>query len=388
MRRLKKDWISSYLDYSKNTEPRRSYRQWVAISTVASVLQRKVYFQLGSECWYPNFYIILTGPPASCKGTAMRPAREFLDRKGIAIAADESTREKLIKRLYNTSTVRLEDGQHQRFHSAITINASELTVFLKAGDTNMLSMLCKWFECEDKYEYDTITHGMQDIPNIWVNLIGATTPRLLQTALPPNAFGTGLISRMLFICEDNKDRIVIYPTLDERLEEDLMIDLDAIGLLSGQFKVAEGTPDVWDIYTKWVYKMEEDPPIKDQRLLDCNQRQRVHFWKLCMVHSASRGDDMKITIEDAQSSIELLRVVQYKMPMAFAGIGENPLAGVQAQVMTLLMTKKTVHVQELMKMHYQDVTVDQMCEILGTLAAMKFCSYDRTNNIVHYTQED
>ncbi len=46
MARQLDDWLSSYLDYTENTEPPKSYNTWVAISTIAAVLKRKCYIKL------------------------------------------------------------------------------------------------------------------------------------------------------------------------------------------------------------------------------------------------------------------------------------------------------------------------------------------------------
>lgn len=384
MARKYNDWIVAYLKYTENTEPRDSYKLWTAISTIASVLQRKVYLNWGSETWFPNFYIVLTGPPAARKGTAMKPARQLLNRLGIKIAADESSREKLIDTL-KQSTVRtdLPNGKI-RMDSPLTIQATELTVFLKSGDTSMLSTLCKWFDCEGRYQYDTLSRGMADIPNVWVNLIGATTPRLLQSTLPVDAFGSGFISRTLFVYEDNKARSIIYPSLVTDMEDELLLDLERIGLMKGQFKIAQSEPDIIQEYGKWYIETDANPVITDPRLLDCNQRQQMHMWKICMVLSASRSNDFIITLEDFYKAKDMITRLLERMPRAFAGIGTNPLAGVQAQIMTLLERKKAVHVVELTKMFYNDVSMDQLSEILATLAQAQFLIYDKKNCIVKY----
>ena len=59
------NWIDAYLDYTEKTEPRKSYRLWAGLSTIAAVLQRKCYMRVGSEIFYPNLYVVLTGPPAA-----------------------------------------------------------------------------------------------------------------------------------------------------------------------------------------------------------------------------------------------------------------------------------------------------------------------------------
>jgi len=378
------DWIDSYMKYTANTEPRESFRLWSAISTVASVIQRRCYLTWGSEVWYPNFYIILTGPPASRKGTAMRPARRLLERIGIKLAADESSRQKLINRMEESSILDQDNRGRPYMHSSITINATELTVFLKADDRAMLDMLCKWFDCESHFEYETITRGVQSITNVWANLLGATTPTLLQSSLPPDAFGSGFISRTLFIYEDNKERMIIYPSLDHTIEEAILIDLEEISTLTGQFKLQKSDRDIVEAYTTWRIQQEKDPPIKDPRLLNYNQRQPMHLWKLCMISSVSRSNDLVITFEDFERASKLLRSIETKMPMAFVGIGQNPLAGVQAQVMREIQHKKAIAGTSLMKMFMQDVSQQQMAEIIGTLAHTGFCTYDRTNNLIIY----
>lgn len=384
------DWIEAYLRYVKNTEPRTSYKLWTAVSTIASVLQRKVFLNWGSEIWYPNFYIILTGPPAARKGTAMRPARRLLDSIGIRIAADEGSREKLIDSLHSSTKTIDGVGDIPMYHSALTINASELTVFLKSADNSMLSMLCKWFDCEDKYVYDVFKRGTQDIPGVWVNLLGATTPRLLQSALPIDAFGSGLISRTLFVYEDNKAKSIIYPNLDMRMTDDLTLDLEQMGLLRGQFKLAQPINgiDIIEEYGKWYLQCDANPIIKEQRLLDCNQRLQMHMWKLCMVLSASRSDDMIITISDFEKSKQMVTDLMRKMPRAFSGIGSNPLAAVQAQIITLMEQRKAMHISDLMNMFYNDVSEIELSQILGTLNMMHFITYDRKNNVIRLNEEE
>ena len=177
MNRRVHNWIDGFLDYTDNTEPRVSYRKWVAISTIASVLQRKCYLKWGRETFYPNMYIVLVGPPAARKGTAMREGKQFLNAIGVEVSADESSRQKLVQSLkQNAAGEASPDGKGMTHHASITIYSTELTVFLGYESKELLSMLCKWFDCEERYVYDTIQRGREEIPNVWANLLGATTP--------------------------------------------------------------------------------------------------------------------------------------------------------------------------------------------------------------------
>ena len=378
MARILPDWIEGYLEYTDNTEPPYSYRIWMAISTIAAVLQRKCWFSLGSELWYPNFFIILTGPPVARKGTAMRPALQLMKECGVSFAADEGSRQKLIARLEKAKTFFRDPTLG--YHSSITIAATELTVFLKRNEEDMLSMLQKWFDCEDQYTYDTYAHNEQHILNIWVNIIGATTPTLLQTTLPTEAFGAGFICRTLFIYEHSKEKAVIFPTLNDEMHQKLAADLEEIATLEGRFSV-ENAEAFMDLYSEFYFGNEKNPPIKDIRLEKYNDRRAMHLCKLCMIISASRTNDRVITCDDFRRALKILKAMEKKMPAAFRGVGANPLAATQDQIMRTLALKGMTTYNELMNIYHADINLTQLSDIISSLQTMGYCKRDGVNII-------
>ena len=116
MSRILDDWIDSYLKYTDVSEPPKTYRLWSAIATISAVLQRKCYFQWGALTFYPNMYIILIGPPAARKGTAMDQARPFLEKLDIKMAAEAITREALIRELGKATDNTIINGSIQSYH--------------------------------------------------------------------------------------------------------------------------------------------------------------------------------------------------------------------------------------------------------------------------------
>ncbi len=379
------DFIELFLEYTDNTEPRKSYRTWVAVSVIAAALQRKCWVSLGSETWYPNFYIILTGPPAARKGTAIRPGVDLLEKVGITLAPDEATRQALIKIMEGTMRT-FKEGQTIEPFCSLTIVSPELTVFLKRGDEAMLSTLCDWFDCRNRYKYVTIHREDDFIVNVWANLLGATTPTLLQTNLPPEAFGAGLISRTIFVYEDNKDRIVIFPTLPSGLFVRLQRELEVLSAMEGQFLLTKD-PTFLDEYTKFRFLNDEHPAITDPKLIKYNDRRPMHAVKLALIMSASRGEDKIIRTEDFLKAVALLSQTERKMTYAFRGIGMNPLAATQAQMMGLIASKKKVSRSELLNMFHADVNNTQFSEIIATLIMMKFCSFSDDRSWVIYNED-
>lgn len=93
-----------------------------------------------------------------------------------------------------------------------------------------------------------------------------------------------------------------------------------------------------------------------------------------MIASASRGDDMLITVDDFNRADELLKVTEMKMPQTFGGMGRDKLAEVTERVMERIGIDKIVYFDELVGAFWRDANKWDLERILSTLTAMKFCT--------------
>lgn len=378
MRKLE-DWLSAYMEYTEDTEPRAMFRKWCGISAIAACLKRKCYLALGRELFFPNFYIVLVGPPAARKGTAMKPAIELLDSLGIVKAADESSRQKLITRLKMCYTAEGDpnDRAGMFFHSSMTIISTELTVFLGYGNLELITTLCKWFDCESTFVYDTISRGEDSVTNVWVNLLGATTPTALKSSLPLDAIGGGFTSRTIFVYEENKAKVVIYPQEKEDLRLKLLNDLEEISMIRGRFVMADG---FMDSYAYFRHLTEAQPPFTQPELLGYVDRRQVHLLKLAMVMSASRSSEMIITKEDFDAAFQLLQETEAKMPQVFSGMGKNPLSEVQVRIMAFIAEKVETSIEEILTKFHNDISYQQLLDVIDALTQMKYCTLSVPSN--------
>jgi len=373
MKRRLPSWIDGFVEYTDNTEPAYLFRKWVGVSVVAAALRRKVYLEWGLTNFYPNMYVVLVGPPGSRKGTAMGPGAYFLKYLGIPIAAEAITREALIGELRKSiETVQDPKSQQILMHSSLTVFSPELTVFLGYNNVQLMADLADWFDCADSWTYRTKNAGTDQITGVYVNLLGATTPELLQTTLPRDAIGGGLTSRMVFVYEDKKGKICPLPLLEERhieLEEKLKEDIEAISLMTGAFRITEDFADLW---VPWYTEQEENPPFKDERFAGYFNRRPSHALKLSMIMSASRSSELIVERQDLIKAIELLEATEKKMMRAFGGIGQTKLASVMEKVLQFIRMKQEVPIKELQRRFYYDADEKEMAQILGTLSASDF----------------
>lgn len=385
------DWIDSYLEFTQNSEPPTSYHRWTAISLIASVLQRKVKLEWGPITFFPNMYIVLVGPSGRCrKGTAMGVGHSFLRKIGIPLAAEATTREALIRSLEESG---MQDGftvdskGNMYDHSSLTIFSPELTVFLGYNNLQLISDLTDWYDCRDEWEYRTKNSGTNTIKGVYVNMIGATTPDLVRSALPQDAVGGGLSSRMIFVSEWERSKVVPFPFLtddDLELHDKLKHDLEQIYTMRGTFSITEEFKKVW---LKWYVKQDQDPPFKDNPKFEGYiNRRGNHILKLCMILSASDSNEMVLKSKHIKRAIAFLEEVEKKMPSVFFGHGTSADADLTGRILQTVsaMGDKGIHMNQLMRTYVGYVgTPEDLLDTLRKLAAADYITYDKKEQMIY-----
>lgn len=378
------DWIEGYLAYTEDSEPPKLFKEWCAVSVIAAALQRKCRLEWGTTVFYPNLYIVLTAPAGKArKGTAMAPARKFIDRIGIPLAAEAVTREALIRTLKESeSVVSTENGII--VHSSLTVFSPELTVFLGYNNTQLMSDLTDWFDCSEKWVYRTKTAGTDDISGVFINLLGATTPDLIRSTLPLDAIGGGLTSRMIFVFEEKKGKIVPFPFVSEetrKLETKLYYDIECINMLQGQFKFTKEFLSRWG---DWYTAQEGKNPfgVNYNKAFDGYiERRPTQVLKLSMVMNASRTDEMVLDEPDLARAIDLLERTEKKMPRAFGGIGMSQNAQLTYAISELIARSPNgVTISDIMRAHTFNGTTSDISDALDILVQSKMIRIDQTNN--------
>lgn len=371
----KYDWIEKYLEYEERSEPPILYKEWTAMSVIAGALQRKCRLPWGGPLvFYPNLYIVLVGPSGRCrKGTALRTGKMLLKDLRIRMVAEAITKEALIKDMASAGNVEVSFGDVSIIHSSLTVFSMELGVFLGYENKEFLVDLTDWYDCADDWEYKTKTSGIDEIIGVWLNLIGATTPKVIQNQFPESAVGGGLASRIIFVFEDKKSQEVAFPFLEEKHEDIykwLQYELEEIHMMKGDFKIDE---TFIDKYGKWYYKQEVAESLKNERFSGYIERRPNHLLKMCMILSASSRDDMVITGEIFTRALDLLRRTEKKMARTFGGFGQAKTSGVSQRVIEFVAKEKEVSRSELYRKFYYDIENTKMLdEVITGLRVMGF----------------
>lgn len=372
------DWVTGYINYTKHTEPKKSFHNWMAIGCISSALQRKVKLLWGHEVIYPNMFIILVGPSGRArKGVAMSIAQNLLRDSGVVMTGEDITREQLIRKMKdNIQTFTDATTGKTMFHCSITGFAEELSVFLGINDSRFLSTLTNLYDARDEWSYETKRAGKDKIQGVCFTLIGATAPDWIPTMFPQEAIGGGFTSRCIFVVEPGKGQTISDHQITNEeiaLRKALVTDLQRIANVTGQFKFCS---QARRRYVSWYEQSEYDwekgnPVIDDPRFEGYMARRPTHIRKLCMVMSASRDDSTIIEEEDFVRAEKLLSSIEGTMTQAFGGIGKSDYVEAAESILGIVQARKQISKSVLMRMVWRDVDSQAMKVVEDMMAQMK-----------------
>ena len=370
------DWINAYMQFTEKTESPRMYRLWTGISVVAAALQRKCFVPWGTLTFYPNLYVILVGPSGVRKGTALDPGHDILEEIHVNIAAEATSRQALIRRLADSKAETIDKVSGLPLtHCSMTVFSHEFTVFLGYQNKELMSDLCDWYDCRKKWIYDTKNMGTDEINGVWVNIVGGTTPDLINTSLPQDAVGSGLTARIIFVTEFVKGKSISKPfqtPQEMALKITLINDLDKLSMMSGPFAYTENFINTWD---KW-YTINDNspPPFNDDKFAGYFSRRATHVMKLSMVMSASRDNETVLEEQDLLRAIKILEATEVKMPRTFLGYGKSDISDLMPRLMGYIEVKKdeNILIRKIVEEFYADADKDTVERALLSLEYIKY----------------
>lgn len=364
--------LTSYMEYTDSQESPDSYHIWCCLSIIASCLRRQVWFDMGYFRIYPNMYIILIGPPGECKkSVAINVATGLIDEmEDVKISADAITREALIRVLGGTTTQTQMTPTQIYLHSSLTIISKELSVFLGSGNHDLLALLTDLYDSPNKWEYRTKNMGVDTVYNVWLNMLGASTPDWLVGSIPLTAIGGGFTSRVIFIVEHSCRKNEALPELTAQqliTKDNIKLDLEHISMLKGQFKLSNKAKD---FYVNWY---NNDRKIKiDKKFSGYIERKHVHLLKTSMLISVASGDSLIIEEDHIRTALTLLNSIEPNMVEAFGAVGRSNIAPDIGEIADVIKTTKEITKQALTRDVWKNVSPDAFDKSLVTLKQMGF----------------
>lgn len=315
-------WVDAFYEYTDIFPSPPLFRKWAAISAVAAVLERKVWVHTFNSNLYPNLYTVLVSPPGVGKTFLTSFIQELWNELCVPIgnhymAPSSVTRASLMDCLHEAERKLI---MPQRTPSIVTFNSlmiavNELGTLIPVYDNDFMNTLTDIYDCKRIGERKRAKEINYTLTAPQFNILTGTTPSYLNSVMPVGAWDQGFISRVILVYSGESQLKDPFHVIEQggKVNGELVNDLKVIGELYGKITFEQAAANALGAWHK-----AKGPPIPDHpRLLHYTTRRTAMLLKLCMVASASRGNDLVVNLEDYRTALDWLLEVEAFMPDIF-----------------------------------------------------------------------
>lgn len=367
MGRKCENFLDTYVQATARQEAPEIFHKWVGLSLLSAALDRNVYLNRGGVYkLFPNLYVCLVAGSAGCsKSTAIKLGlKNFL--KPALPSLNWSS-----QRINNESFIRALSRIYSRTSksSILLCNDELLTLFgIGSSDQSLVSTLTALYDCPDEWVYETIGRGRDVIQNAYITGLFGTTPNWLRRIIPTDSVGAGFTGRMLFVYKAFSDRKIAFPETAPALEADCVHDLKQIGLLKGEFELAESGRR-W--YDEW-YTKKYDSDAGGSQIEGYMKRKKDTVLKTAMLTSVSEREDLQLRRSDMESGLRLLDEIEKDLPFVMNLVEQTELGGQAAEVYDLLLQiGDWVYFHALLRRFRHKMSDEDLTKIVNSLISAK-----------------
>ena len=212
-------FMGQYMKYMSVLETPLAYDFWTAAWLVGVACGRGVYIDRPSTPIYLNHYVILAAESGiTRKTTAVMKANEIAQHLDIPIITDKQSPETLLKAI---------------------LSAKDRTIAITIGELITILGREAYMKPMPGFLTDTYDGSRQE----YVSLLSASTPSWLLMAVNPTVIEGGFTSRVMFIFEEHRKKVIAWPVESPVSKTDLVWRLKHLGRqakLIGGLKMGTG----------------------------------------------------------------------------------------------------------------------------------------------------
>lgn len=370
-------FLQDYLKVNEGTEIPESFALWSGIGIISAALGRRLWMDMGVYTVYPNIMTILVAASGQYrKSTAIGVGESILRNisPGPNIIAQKVTPEALIEQMSTTRRDEAEDSLSKVCEGFVLVD--ELANFLnkKTYEQGLAALMIPLYDCKEVYDYHTKSRGREMIENACLGMLSASTVDWIKTAIPLEAIGGGLTSRIIFVYEDKRIKahaLTKFSKEKKTLKESLIKRLEKIAELSGEvFLTKEAESLFVELYDSFFYNSNF---YDDAFLGGYASRRHVHLLKIAMCLAASDVPDSTIYIKEEyiQASDMLLKGIEKNLDKVFMQIASSDKGTLEKTVYDFIKSCKKVSRSQVLEKFSYRLDAKTLEEIIATLSKSK-----------------
>ena len=360
-------FLTDLVYHMRGFEVPNMYVLWAGISLIGAVIKRDAWWTDGSRKIYPNTYVVLVGPAASGKSTAIDKVGKILTHPKfeVSIVSQYMKYRKRIKHIIGKATpeslLQIMKPQPLRDEkvivggeiikipdtSEIYLVSSELATFLgkQKYNSTLIPTLTDFYDPHEIYEENTIARGKVTLKKLCTSILGGVTESGFRTSIPPDALSEGFLSRVIPVfCR--------YAPPNEFPQVQTPFGSPETGELARRLaRIAEGmtggysfTPGAARAYGAWYKDWKDRQRNGSEIVQKLEARLRDFIPKISLIIRAQRyanPQDKYITEDDVLDAIRILKATYAQAPMLIQTVEANdPLAIGYQKVKRYIMQRK------------------------------------------------
>jgi hypothetical protein len=341
---------------------------------LATCLDRKVWFNQGYFKLFPNLYIVLVANSQKCrKSSALKIGYNLLNElpedTKPRILSQKMTPESILDGLWPKAK-KGKEGVIRAVSSGL-FYAEELATLLdkQARNAGMLSLLVDMYDSQEVWSYRTKSRGVEELRNVYCNLLAGASPEYLRLSMPYEEIGGGMLARTIFVYQKSPRHRVAFPELTQAeidSKAKLVHDLIEIQQLSG---VMDITASARKWYKDWYEK--QDPEGYRMDIAPYLHKKETLILKIAQLLSVAEGDTLLIDEVQCKMALALLEENEKFLPYVMGELLSSPQGYKNQQVLNCIrdinMLGRQATRAALMRKLIHNMDAEELMKTLETL---------------------
>jgi hypothetical protein len=365
--------LRDYINYTFHSEAPMSYHVFSFLCGVGSVLNRRIWFDMGYYRLYPTLGIMILGPSGIKKTSATNITVSILQELNlIKVYSEKLTPEALIDSMKGDNAVGL-------------IYAPEMAVFLNRQQYNegLVQLITRFMDCPDVWESATIGRGKSVIHNVGISSLMCSTPDWFVSSTPVDSFGGGFIARNLLVVQKFSARCEPIPDPgDDSIRKHIIGALASLHELMGQVSFSK---PAWQSYDDW-YRGEHQSEVQNpdhELLATYHNRKPDHLKRIAITLHMAQHPDLELCRDCFETAIKLLRWNERYLPILLEQMFKSQVGEQADFVLKMIHNNQPITHSNLVRRMQHRINSTELKTVVQSLKEAHLV-VERVDNVGHY----
>ena len=381
-------FLEKFVSLADDTEIPPEFSLWSGLAAISCIMGRSIYIDMGVFTIFPNMMCILVAGSGRCRKSTAINLMEGIVREVEPkpnIIAQKITPEALIEALKQQDVSEPNILKGPKFEGFVL--ADELATFLnrKTYEAGMGSLLIQLYDCKDNFEYRTRGRGAEVLERTCLGLFGGSTIEWLRNAVPEDAIGGGLTSRMLFVYTDKPPEPVPFLKNTEkkkRTREELIRALTRFQTIHGEMKLSEKAMLAYVKEYKDFYSNNEF--FENKLLSGYASRRHIHILKIAMLFCVSETENKQILEEHIIAATRLIVHLESRLPEVMKQVTASDKGDMLETCFMYIAKAKRIPRAKLMTLMSHKVDAFELENIIQTLIQSGRIKMGSEGRVIYY----